>query len=112
MCKEPFPWARESCKKWVRTDCHIKRPPLNKTWDSNRLCVCTRDHVPTNTTNTTRKLESCWELQEVQQKAGCQGGAPQEAGAAIGGPPEEKKKKKKKRGYRVCSSGYAATDTS
>jgi hypothetical protein len=24
----------------------------------------------------------------------------------------EEKKKKKKRGYRVCSSGYAATDTS
>jgi hypothetical protein len=24
----------------------------------------------------------------------------------------KKKKKKKKRGYRVCSSGYAATDTS
>jgi hypothetical protein len=23
-----------------------------------------------------------------------------------------RKKKKKKRGYRVCSSGYAATDTS
>jgi hypothetical protein len=26
--------------------------------------------------------------------------------------PPAKKKKKKKRGYRVCSSGYAATDTS
>jgi hypothetical protein len=25
---------------------------------------------------------------------------------------KKKKKKKKKRGYRVCSSGYAATDTS
>jgi hypothetical protein len=24
----------------------------------------------------------------------------------------QSKKKKKKRGYRVCSSGYAATDTS
>jgi hypothetical protein len=25
---------------------------------------------------------------------------------------KKKKKKKKNRGYRVCSSGYAATDTS
>jgi hypothetical protein len=26
--------------------------------------------------------------------------------------PGKARKKKKKRGYRVCSSGYAATDTS
>jgi hypothetical protein len=29
----------------------------------------------------------------------------------VGGWPADEKKKKK-RGYRVCSSGYAATDTS